>query len=114
VTRLLLDASREHTAEDEVPCTFGTAPRNRFIGSRVCLRPFPTIRPSTRSLSKKTKASYTLGDPDAILESISSFFETIVSRNRLKRVIKAQQELNLETALRGNRERSRAENEYVR
>jgi hypothetical protein len=49
-----------------VPCTFGTAPRNGFIGSRVCLRPFATIRPSTRSLSKKTKESYTLGNPDAI------------------------------------------------
>jgi hypothetical protein len=84
-----------------VPCTFGTAPRNRFIGSRVCLRPFVTIRPSTRSLSKKTKESYTLGNSGAILESVSSFFETLVRSDRLKRVINAQQDLDLKTGITG-------------
>lgn len=71
---------------------------HRFPG---CLRPFATIRPSTRSLSKKTKESYTLGNSGAILESVSSFFETLVRSDRLKRVINAQQDLDLKTGITG-------------
>ena len=61
MTRLLLVACREHDTEARCLRTFGTALRNTFNWFPSLPEAFATIRPSTRSLSKKTEESYTLG-----------------------------------------------------
>src|ERR1700676_1235385 len=66
VTRLLLVACRERNPEAAVPLCLREGSEKHVECFPGLPEAFATIRPSSRSLSKKTKASYTFGPSCAI------------------------------------------------
>lgn len=66
VTRLLLVACRERNPEGAVPLCLRHGSEKHVEWFPGLPEAFATIRPSSRSLSKKTKESYTFGTSCAI------------------------------------------------
>src|ERR1700676_4077638 len=66
VTRLLLVACRERNPEGAVPLCLRHGSEKHVGWFSGLPEAFATIRPSSRSLSKKTKESYTFGTSCAI------------------------------------------------
>src|ERR1700722_5142086 len=82
VTRLLLVACRERSPEGAVPLCLRHGSEKHVGWFPGLPEAFATIRPSSRSLSKKTKESYTFGTSCAIPATELRWLlrETIVGR----------------------------------